>query len=144
MAYFTKAQLKSRIDEQTLILLTNDNPSADTIDEAKLDEIISDAHSIIDSALRGRYTLPLTITDGDLKDIGITIARYKLYELRQAVSMPDSLISSWAQAMQRLKQYQTGERILDVGNAEDAHPTFIKTVTKDKKFTTDVLALYNS
>ena len=144
MAYFTKAQLKGRIDNQTLILLTNDNPAADEIDEAKLDEIISDAYSIMDSALRGRYALPLSITDGDLKDIGITIARYKLYELRQAVSMPESLVTSWSQAMQRLRQYQTGERILDVGNAEDAHPAFIKTVTKVKKFTPELMELYNS
>ncbi|MCL5990704.1 MAG: DUF1320 domain-containing protein [Bacteroidetes bacterium] len=144
MAYFTKDQLKSRIDNATLILLTNDDPAGTTIDENKLDEIISTAYSIIDSALRGRYALPLTITDGDLKDIGITIARYKLYELRQAVSMPESLIAGWSQAMQRLRQYQTGERVLDVGNAVDAHPTFIKTVTKAKKFTTELMELYNS
>lgn len=144
MAYFTKEQLKSRIDNQTLIRLTNDSPTATTINETKLEEIISTSCAIIDSALRGRYTLPLSITDEDLADIGIEIARYKLYQLRQAVSMSESLIASYNQAMSRLRKYQTGESILDVGNAEDAHPAFIKVVTKEKKFTKELLELYNS
>ena len=141
MAYFTRQQLGSRIDEPTLIRLSNNNPNAKTVDESVVAEITNTVEAIIDGALRGRYTLPLDSQDSDMTDIAIVLARYKLHERRQYLGMPESLMQNYDKAMARLREYQTGKRILDTGTAETL-PAFIVVKSRAQRLTKEILDLY--
>lgn len=135
--YCTNADILSRVTNADLVQLTNDVPTATTIDTPKLSGIVTLANSIVDSYLRGRYELPLAITDINLTDIACSLAIYKIYELRFRNSMSESIQKSWEQAIARLKDYQSGITLLDTGTVE-SRPGYIKINSRTQKFTQDI------
>ena len=59
MSYCTLANILARIDEATLITLT-DEAGAGEVDAAKVSAAIADADATIDAYCQGRYTIPLS------------------------------------------------------------------------------------
>lgn len=130
--------ISARMTYDELVQFTNDSENATSPDESKLNSIIGLANSIVDSYLRGRYELPLAITDANLTDIACSLAIFKINELRYRNQMPESIQRSWDQAISRLKDYQSGKMILDVGTAE-SRPSYIRKNSRTQKFSREIL-----
>lgn len=111
--YLTQNDIELRVDYGQLVHLTNDDPDATSIDTEKIDTIIHYTNSLIDDSLRGRYELPLSISSPSLNEIAISIAIYKLYELRNRTKMPESLVQSYENALSMLKEYRDGKKLLE-------------------------------
>lgn len=82
MAYCTVDDLKDRLDDLRLAELSNEDGS-DDIDSSVVDKAIADADSLIDSYLRGRYTVPLsTPIDSAVSKASQRLTLYFLVENR--------------------------------------------------------------
>lgn len=79
--YCTKANLIDRFSEDELIDLT-DRTNTGVIDDAVLDQAISDAQATIDGYLASRYSLPIASVPAVLVRLSCDIARYFLYDER--------------------------------------------------------------
>ncbi|KFX07751.1 Mu-like prophage FluMu protein gp36 [Pectobacterium betavasculorum] len=92
--YCTLADLLEQVPESTLIQLTNETVGFDApppVNTTVVDSCIRYADELIDAHLRGRYTLPLTEIPTVLRDIAVTLTRYRLYARRPEGTMPDTV-----------------------------------------------------
>lgn len=92
--YCTLADVLEQVPEATLIQLTNENISFDNTVPVNTDVVsgaIRYADELIDAHLRGRYTLPLAEIPTVLRDIAVTLTRYRLYARRPEGAMPDTV-----------------------------------------------------
>lgn len=87
MSYCTQANILERVDETTLIQLTDD-AGVGEIDEAKVAAAIADADATIDAYCQGRYTVPLSPVPAKITQIGVDIALFNLYS-RSDLEMPE-------------------------------------------------------
>lgn len=78
--YATAGNMQERFGEQELILLSNKDARAETIDSAVLDTGLADATARINGYLAGRYPLPLAVVPAVLVVLCCDIARYQLYD----------------------------------------------------------------
>ncbi|BCL49496.1 MULTISPECIES: DUF1320 domain-containing protein [Citrobacter] len=92
--YCTLADLLEQVPERTLVELTNESVGFDEhppVNEAVIDSCIRYAGELIDAHLRGRYTLPLAEVPTVLRDIAITLTRYRLYARRPEGGIPEAV-----------------------------------------------------
>ncbi|MCG5047295.1 DUF1320 domain-containing protein [Pectobacterium brasiliense] len=92
--YCTLADLLEQVPESTLIQLTNETVGFDApppVNTTVVDSCIRYADELIDAHLRGRYTLPLAEIPTVLRDIAVTLTRYRLYARRPEGAMPDTV-----------------------------------------------------
>ncbi|MEL4887833.1 DUF1320 domain-containing protein [Pectobacterium betavasculorum] len=92
--YCTLADLLEQVPESTLIQLTNETVGFDApppVNTTVVDSCIRYADELIDAHLRGRYTLPLPEIPTVLRDIAVTLTRYRLYARRPEGTMPDTV-----------------------------------------------------
>lgn len=92
--YCTLADLLEQVPESTLIQLTNETVGFDApppVNTTVVDSCIRYADELIDAHLRGRYTLPLAEIPTVLRDIAVTLTRYRLYARRPEGTMPDTV-----------------------------------------------------
>ncbi|WP_263063035.1 gp436 family protein [Dickeya dadantii] len=93
--YCTLADLIEQVPEATLIQLTSDTVGFDApvqqVNTTVVDSCIRYADELIDAHLRGRYTLPLAEIPTVLRDIAVTLTRYRLYARRPEGTMPDTV-----------------------------------------------------
>lgn len=92
--YCTLADLLEQVPESTLIQLTNETVGFDApppVNTTVVDSCIRYADELIDAHLRGRYTLPLAEIPTVLRDIAVTLTRYRLYARRPEGVMPDTV-----------------------------------------------------
>ncbi|WP_437216777.1 gp436 family protein [Pectobacterium sp. LFLA-215] len=92
--YCTLADLLEQVPESTLIQLTNETVGFDSpppVNTKVVDSCIRYADELIDAHLRGRYTLPLAEIPTVLRDIAVTLTRYRLYARRPEGTMPDTV-----------------------------------------------------
>lgn len=90
--YCTQADILKRIDENTLLGLTAENPGDTEIDTAKVSEAITDADNIINSYAAKRYTVPFATVPGYIKTLSVDIAVYNLYTLKPTTFEADSSV----------------------------------------------------
>jgi phage gp36-like protein len=86
MPYCTQAIILNRIDETTLIQLT-DEAGTGEIDAAKVAAAIADADATIDAYCQGRYTVPLSPVPPKILQVSVDIALFNLYS-RSDLEMP--------------------------------------------------------
>jgi len=87
MPYCTQANLLDRIDEATLVMLTDESGDGE-VDEAKVAAAIADADATIDAYCQGRYTIPLTPVPAKILQVSVDIALFNLYS-RSDLEMPE-------------------------------------------------------
>jgi len=87
MAYCTQASILDRIDEATLVTLT-DEAGAGEVDDAKVAAAIADADATIDAYCQGTYTVPLSPVPPKITQVSIDIALYNLYS-QSDLEMPE-------------------------------------------------------
>lgn len=130
--YIERQDIDNVVDEKTLIQLTNDDPRAVECYEPKIVSIIDYVNELINDNLRGRYNLPLSIIPSTIKEIAKSIAKYKLYELRDKNS--DKNIKSFEIAMQNLKDYRDGKILIEDYSPTQPISNNITTNYREKKF----------
>ena len=134
MAYVLRADVLGKMDLKELILLTNNDPNANSVDYTKVDAILTFINSLVDDALRGHYTLPLEASVAVvINEIALNLTIYKINELRKRNQMPDGMKDLWKSNLDLLKDYQEGRKTLNVGTAE-SRPSFIKINERTKIF----------
>lgn len=123
--YCTLADLLDQMPEQTLIQLTNENVSFDApppVDTTVVDSCIRYAGELIDAHLRGRYTLPLAEVPTVLRDIAITLSRYRLYARRPEGAIPDAVKDDNKEARRQLEAIRAGNLTLGMQTTQKDMP----------------------
>ncbi|EMG5797766.1 gp436 family protein [Yersinia alsatica] len=123
--YCTLADLLEQIPERTLIQLTNEEMDFDTPATVNADVVESCtryAGELIDAHLRGRYTLPLAEVPTVLRDIAITLSRYRLYARRPEGDLPDTVKDDNKEARRQLEAIRDGKLTLGLQSTQKDVP----------------------
>ncbi|MEP0004409.1 MAG: DUF1320 domain-containing protein [Balneola sp.] len=120
MPYSTDTDLYDRIDPALVIQLTDDAGDG-VVNQTKLDALRADCHELINTHLRGRYTVPLNPAPEILTIIEADLLVYKVYSRRGDYEIPESVVKADQKAMAMLKDINRGTIKLedqpDVGEA---------------------------
>ncbi|MBH2976851.1 DUF1320 domain-containing protein [Serratia marcescens] len=119
--YCTLADLLEQVPEQTLIELTNEVVGFDVrppVNAPVVESCIRYAGELIDAHLRGRYTLPLAEVPTVLRDIAITLVRYRLYTRRPEGAVPDTVKDDHKLAMRQLEGVRDAKLTLGLQSTE--------------------------
>ncbi|STQ91399.1 gp436 family protein [Iodobacter fluviatilis] len=153
MRYCTLADLQLAIPLQTLIALSNDaQPDLSyggTVTPPQLMmEVIEDkvrqAEEVVDSHLRGRYTLPLLPVPTVIKDLTIKLARHELYARRpEGGDLPDAVVRTYKASMHMLEQIRDGKLTIGIPTGEAAPESGeMKVRTSERRFNKKLLDSY--
>lgn len=112
MPYATRQDLIDRFTESEIAQVADSDGSGE-IDEVRLARALVDADAEIDSALIGRYSLPLTNVPDLLTSIACDIARDFLYSDHR----PEIVTDNAKRARALLDGIASGKRRLDVAAA---------------------------
>lgn len=132
MAYLTAAELRDRTSNLELAQVatprevrpisaadmaavidggTPTDPTNAALALAKINKALADAGDLVDNFLRGRYSLPLSVTPQTIAEIVVRLARYGLHNERAT----DEIVERYKEAMQWLRAIATGDMVLEVG-----------------------------
>jgi len=123
--YCTFADLLEQVPERTLIQLTNEELDFDspvTVKTEVVDSCIRYADELIDAHLRGRYTLPLAEIPTVLRDIAITLVRYRLYTRRPEGAVPDTVKDDHKEARRQLEGLRDNKLTLGLQSTQKDVP----------------------
>ena len=110
MPYCSLSDITSTITTDDVLQLTDDNGTG-VIDTSKVDEAITKADGLIAAFVGGDTILPVPDL---IRQISVELSIYHLFKRRFASNMPDSIEKGYANAMDLLKQIQSGK--LSIGN----------------------------
>ena len=82
MTYATPQDMINRYPNRDLVQLTNEDPTATTINTAPITQALGDASAEIDGYIEGRFTLPLSDPPAILNRLATDIAMYRMQSLR--------------------------------------------------------------
>lgn len=116
MSYANPQDMINRYPNRDLVQLTNEDPTASTIDTAPLQQALGDASAEIDSYLEGRFALPLADPPVVLNRLTTDIAMYRLQVLRPLHDLEDAR-RRYDDAIAMLTKVAAGE--LTLGLAAD-------------------------
>lgn len=144
MRYCSLADLQLAIPLQTLIWLSNDEPSATEIRPAVVEEAVRQAEELVDAHLRGRYHLPLNPVPSVIKDMTVNLARHWLYARRpEGSELPDAVTRTCKSALQMLEAIRDGKLTIGVPSGEAApEPGEIKVHARRRRFDAALLDRY--
>lgn len=145
MHYCSLADLQLAIPAQTLIWLSNDDPAAETMNPAVVDEALRQAQELVDAHLRGRYNLPLNPVPSVVKDMSVNLARHWLYARRpEGNDLPDAVTRTYKAALKMLEQMRDG--MLSIGDPEHGpatpEPGEMKVRARPNRFDSSLLDRY--
>lgn len=112
MSYSTDTDLYDKMDADLVIQLTDDDNSG-TVDQTKLDNLRSDASELINTHLRGRYSVPVDPAPEILVNIERDLLIYKLYTRRPNYELPESVKEDKKDAMRLLMDINKGVVLLE-------------------------------
>ncbi|HTW89182.1 MAG TPA: DUF1320 domain-containing protein [Candidatus Binataceae bacterium] len=90
MSYATADDMIARYPNRDLVQLTNQDPTATTVNDAALQQALDDASAEIDGYLEGRFALPLAQPPVVLNRLACDIAMYRLQSLRPLHDLADA------------------------------------------------------
>jgi phage gp36-like protein len=122
MSYATSQDIVNRYPNRDLVQLTNEDPSATTINATALQQALDDASAEIDGYLGGRFTLPLTDVPVVLNRLACDVAIYRLQSLRPIHDLTDAR-RRYDDAISMLGKVASGD--LSLGIATDGRQTAI-------------------
>lgn len=112
--YCSIDDIKKRIPETVLAQITDDVDGI-TVDENTVNKAISDAQSLIDSHLRGRYTsLPLSPTPTIINSVAVDICIYDLHSRRITDELPEAIKDRYKNAVKVLENIRDGKLSIGV------------------------------
>src|SRR3984957_17650856 len=80
----------NRYPNRDLVQLTNEDPTASTVNTTPITQALTDASAEIDGYIEGRFTLPLTDPPAVLNRLATDIAMYRLQSLRPLHDLEDA------------------------------------------------------
>jgi phage gp36-like protein len=120
MAYCTQADILGVIPEQELIQLTDDTIPPVMVNAAIVAQAISQAESLINGYIGGRYQLPLVTIPELVKTFALDIVVYKIYLRRKKKAPLEGVKAAYDDAMKQLRDVQSGKLFLGVDQAGTA------------------------
>lgn len=108
MAYSTLSDLQNYIQKSQLIQLSNDDPDANVVNVAIVNDAIRRADNLIDSNLKGRFDLPLVTVPESIRDLSIRITTYNLFRRSLTTEVPKSLAADYETDKAQLEAIKTG------------------------------------
>ncbi len=107
--------------------------------EGVMTEVVDYANDIVEVSLRGRYKLPLNEVPISIKDVAKSIVKYKLYELKDAVT--EDILFQYNNAMKILNEFAVGKKLIkDISKPNRPYSSVINKRTQ--KYTQEFLDLY--
>jgi len=140
MSYVTIDIIKANRDDKWLRQITNDSGAGTMVDDTKLNRVVLEVNSLIDTYLREKYTLPLTVVSDMINGIALDLAICSLIIERLLPDVPEGLQKKNNDAMKLLEKVRTGELILDAGLLNTAGGGAINTRTQ--RFSSTVLGTF--
>jgi phage gp36-like protein len=116
VSYATVQDMINRYPNRDLVQLTNEDPTATTVNTTPITQALADASAEIDGYIEGRFTLPLTDPPVVLNRLTTDIAMYRLQSLRPLHDLEDAR-KRYEDAVAILRQVAAGE--LTLGLAAD-------------------------
>lgn len=140
MSYCTLDDIRKMLPEELIVQLTDDE-AAGSLNQARVEEAISQADSEIDSYCGGRYAVPFSAVPDIVKKLSADIAIYNLYS-RLVRDMPEVRADRYRSAVRQLEAIACGKLSLGVDPAPGASSegrAETNTETDKKVFTRDSL-----
>lgn len=142
MDYITREDIEGRIPTDELTMTTDDDANSQVPDNALLDTFIADTNALINTYLRGRYTLPLTEVPEELIAPAVAIVRYKLRSRTESVTQ--EITDGYNAAISWLKDIAAGRASLEIAEEDEPIPQRKRfaTNTRTRKFGPETFAKY--
>lgn len=138
MDYCTSDDIEIQIGKNSLVQLTNDDNTQQTVDSVVVEEALIYSSTLIDGYLRGKYNLPLNTQFPLLRVITIDICIYRLYSRRIYTEMPETISENYKNAIRTLEQLKKG-----VITLETSESTEVKTSGEYRTNKTELDRLFN-
>ena len=138
MDYCTSDDIEIQIGKNSLVQLTNDNNTQQTVDSVVVEEALIYSSTLIDGYLRGKYNLPLNTQFPLLRVIAIDICIYRLYSRRIYTDMPETISENYKNAIRTLEQLKKG-----VITLETSENTEVKTSGEYRTNKTELDRIFN-
>lgn len=90
MSYATAQDMINRYPNRDLVQLTNEDPTATTVNDTPITQALADASAEIDGYIEGRFTLPLADPPAVLNRLTTDIAMYRMQSLRPLHDLEDA------------------------------------------------------
>jgi len=116
VSYATAQDVINRYPNRDLVQLTNEDPTAMTVNTAPITQALSDASAEIDGYIEGRFALPLADPPAVLNRLATDIAMYRMQTLRPLHDIEDAR-QRYEDAVAMLGKVAAGE--LTLGLATD-------------------------
>lgn len=138
MDYCTSDDIEIQIGKNSLVQLTNDDNTQQTVDSVVVEEALIYSSTLIDGYLRGKYNLPLNTQFPLLRVIAIDICIYRLYSRRIYTDMPETISENYKNAIRTLEQLKKG-----VITLETSENTEVKTSGEYRTNKTELDRIFN-
>lgn len=138
MDYCTSDDIEIQIGKNSLVQLTNDDNTQQTVDSVVVEEALIYSSTLIDGYLRGKYNLPLNTQFPLLRVIAIDICIYRLYSRRIYTDMPETISENYKNAIRTLEQLKKG-----VITLETSENTEVKTCGEYRTNKTELDRIFN-
>ena len=119
MAYCNSNDIEIQIGTNSLVQLTNDDSSQQTVDNVVVEEALIYSSTLIDGYLRGKYTLPLNTQFSLLRVVAIDICIYSLYSRRIYTDIPETISENYKNAIRTLEQLKKGVITLESSDNQE-------------------------
>src|SRR5713226_2552888 len=116
VSYATAQDVINRYPNRDLVQLTNEDPTAMTVNTAPITQALTDASAEIDGYIEGRFALPLADPPAVLNRLATDIAMYRMQTLRPLHDIEDAR-QRYEDAVAMLGKVAAGE--LTLGLATD-------------------------
>jgi phage gp36-like protein len=126
MSYATPIDVENRYPNRDLVQLTNEDPTATTVNTAFIQQALDDASAEIDTYIEARFTLPLTDPPAVLNRLCSDIAMYRMQALRPIHDLEDAR-KRYDDAIGVLQKVAKGELTLGL-SADSLEPTIAQNV----------------
>ena len=122
MSYATVLDMINRYPSRDLVQLTNEDPTATTINATPITQALADASAEIDGYIEGRFTLPLADPPAVLNRLTTDIAMYRMQSLRPLHDLEDAR-KRYEDAVATLIKVADGELTLGLSADGQEPPT---------------------
>ena len=122
MSYATAQDMVNRYPSRDLVQLTNEDPTATTVNTTPITQALADASAEIDGYIEGRFTLPLADPPAVLNRLTTDIAMYRMQSLRPLHDLEDAR-KRYEDAVAMLAKVAAGELTLGLSSDNQEPPT---------------------
>lgn len=138
MSYINQEILERYITKEELVRLTDDENTG-LVNETRLQEAIEAAEGEFETYLKDLYQFPLPQLPEMLINIIADITIYNLYKRRMRLDMPDTVVSIYNEAIDKLEKIKKGFIILDIPKPQKDLTIKVNKRQSDRMFSKETL-----